>query len=167
MVVMVPRADETGELEPEESETAPASPGAAPERSDGGPAASPPARLSWPVRVVLVVVGTMALALGIVGIFVPVLPTTPFLLVAAACYARASTRLYEWLLGQPSLGPIISEWRRSRSLPPGVKARALIIVAVTFAVSVVLLDALPLQVGLVAFGIILFAFLYRIPSTPG
>ena len=120
-----------------------------------------------PVRVVLVVVGTTALVLGVVGIVVPVLPTTPFLLVAAACYARSSTRLYAWLLGQPSLGRIVAEWRRSRSLPPGVKARALLIVALTFAVSIVLVDGLVLQLLLVAVGVILGAFLWRIPAVAG
>lgn len=122
-----------------------------------------PTRLSPVVRAVLVVVGTASLALGVVGIFLPVLPTTPFLLVTAACYARASTRLYEWLLGQPSLGPIISEWRRSRSLPPGVKTRALVVVIVTFGVSIVLVDDLLLRLVLVVTAIVLLTFLARIP----
>ena len=116
------------------------------------------------VRAALVVVGTAALILGVIGIFLPVLPTTPFLLVAAACYARASTRLYEWLLGQPSLGPIVAEWRRSRSLPAGVKTRALVVVAITFGVSIVLIDGVMLRIGLVVIGVVLAAFLYRIPT---
>jgi uncharacterized membrane protein YbaN (DUF454 family) len=115
-------------------------------------------------RAVLIIVGTVALALGAIGIFVPVLPTTPFLLVAAACYARSSTRLYEWLLSRPSIGPIVGEWRRSRSLPPGVKNRALVVVALTFTISIVLVDSLLLRVGLVATAMILMAFLYRIPT---
>jgi uncharacterized membrane protein YbaN (DUF454 family) len=128
---------------------------------------SAPSPASRPVRAILVFVGTIALGLGIVGVFVPVLPTTPFLLLAAACYARASTRLYEWLVGQPSFGPIITEWRRSRSLPPGVKTRALVLVALTFGVSIVLVDALLLRVSLAVFGVLLAAFLYRIPTTSG
>ncbi len=135
-------------------------------RSDtdaNGPLEGSP-RLSLPVRAVLVVVGTTALVIGVIGIVVPVLPTTPFLLVAAACYARSSTRLYAWLLGQPSLGRIVAEWRRSRSLPPGVKARALLIVALTFAVSIVLVDTLFLQLLLVIVGVILGVFLWRIPA---
>lgn len=106
----------------------------------------------------------MALGIGVVGILLPVLPTTPFLLLAAACYARASERLYAWLLGQRALGPIITEWRASRSLPPGVKTRALIVVAVTFAVSIVLVDALVLRVMLVVTGVVLTVFLSRIPT---
>jgi uncharacterized membrane protein YbaN (DUF454 family) len=117
-----------------------------------------------PLRVVLVIVGTISLGAGVVGIFLPVLPTTPFLLLAAACYARASTRLYGWLLGQPAFGPIIVEWRRSRSLPPGVRIRALLLVALTFGVSIALVGDLLLRAGLVATALILAAFLYRIPT---
>lgn len=119
---------------------------------------------SRPIRAILAVVGTVALALGVVGIIVPILPTTPFLLLAAACYARASDRLYAWLLGQPSLGPIITQWRQSRSLPPGVRNRALAVVAVTFAVSIVLVDQGVVRVGLAATGLVLLGFLSRIPS---
>lgn len=131
------------------------------------PVASTASTLSWPVRAILVIVGTVALGLGVVGLFVPVLPTTPFLLLAAACYARASSRLYGWLLGQPSFGPIITEWRRSRSLPPGVKTRALVLVVLTFAVSIVLVDAPLLRVSLAALALVLAVFLYRIPSKSG
>ena len=132
-------------------------------RTDEIPAAPGPTSTSPLLRAVLLVVGTAALIVGLIGIFLPVLPTTPFLLVTAACYARASTRLYAWLLGQPSVGPIVAEWRRSRSLPPGVKTRALVVMAITFAVSIMLVDSLLLRVGLVGTAIILAAFLYRIP----
>lgn len=119
---------------------------------------------SAPVRALLVGIGTISLVLGVIGILVPILPTTPFLLLAAACYARASERLYGWLLGQPSLGPIVVEWRRSRSLPPGVKARALLAVAVTFGLSIVLVDVLLLRLGLALCAIVVSTFLLRIPT---
>lgn len=122
-----------------------------------------PSTLWLPARAALVVIGTIALVLGVIGIVVPVLPTTPFVLLAAACYARASDRLYAKLLGQPALGPIITEWRRSRALPAGVRTRALVLVALTFGVSIALVDALVLRGLLVAVGVILVAFLYRIP----
>lgn len=144
----------------------PQPPGTPASSEDGGaPAELERQPLRWlPLRVVLVVVGTISLGAGVVGIFVPVLPTTPFLLLAAACYARASTRLYSWLLGQPAFGAIIVEWRRSRSLPRGVRIRALLLVALTFGISIVLVDDLLLRAGLVATGLVLVAFLYRIPT---
>jgi uncharacterized membrane protein YbaN (DUF454 family) len=120
---------------------------------------------SRPVRVVLAVVGTVALVLGVLGIVIPILPTTPFLLLAAACYARASTRMYGWLLGQATLGPIISRWRERRSMAPGVKRRALVLVVVTFAVSILLVDALAVRVILAVTGSIVTMFLARIPTT--
>jgi uncharacterized membrane protein YbaN (DUF454 family) len=134
-----------------------------------GPEEAPPElahrpAASLPVRATCAVVGTVALAFGLAGVVLPILPTTPFLLLAAACYARASTRLYGWLLGQPALGPIIAEWRRSRSLPPGVKGRALVLVALTFGVSILLVDQLVLRLGLAATAAILLVFLYRIPT---
>ena len=123
-----------------------------------------PSTISPVWRAVLLVVGTASLALGLIGVVLPVLPTTPFLLVTAACYARASTRLYAWLLGQRSVGPIIDEWRRSRSFPPGVKTRALAAVVITFVISIVLIDSLILRGALVIVAAILLVFLYRIPT---
>ena len=123
-----------------------------------------PSTISPLWRALLLIVGTASLVLGVIGIVLPVLPTTPFLLVTAACYARASTRLYAWLVGQRSLGPIITEWRRSRSLPPGVRTRALVVVAVTFTLSVIIVDPFAIRLVLVAIGIILATFLYRIPT---
>jgi hypothetical protein len=73
------------------------------------------------VRVVLWVCGSIALLLGIIGVFLPGLPTTPFVLVAAACYARASEPFYRWLLRNPTFGPLIIEWRRHHSIPFRIK----------------------------------------------
>ncbi len=125
---------------------------------------APGATASLPVRAILVTVGTLSLGVGLVGIVVPVLPTTPFLLLAAACYARASDRLYSWLIGQPSLGPIITEWRRSRSLPPGVKARALVVIALSFGASIILVDDLLIRGILLAAALAVGVFVYRIPT---
>jgi hypothetical protein len=121
---------------------------------------------SRPVRLAFGIAGTIALALGLVGIVVPVLPTTPFLLLAAACYARASTRLLAWLLGQPMLGPVIVRWRESGSMAPAVKARAIVVVVVTFGLSIVLVDGLVMRGLLGMTGGIVAVFLARIPTAP-
>lgn len=69
----------------------------------------------------LVVAGTLSLGLGIVGIFVPILPTTPFLLLSAACYARGSRRLHDWLMSRPRLGAYIRRYREGLGIPLGTK----------------------------------------------
>ncbi len=69
------------------------------------------------MKIVLIVIGSIALALGIIGIFLPLLPTTPFLLLAAALYFRSSPRLYEWLLSQKHLGPYIRNIREHKAIP--------------------------------------------------
>lgn len=82
-----------------------------------------PARPLWQ-RVLWSLAGTLALATGIVGIFLPLLPTTPFVLLAAFCFSRGSARLEAWLLAHPRLGPPIAEWRARRALPMRVKQLA-------------------------------------------
>lgn len=117
------------------------------------------------VRVLLVVVGTVCVTLGILGIVLPVLPTTPFLLLAAACYARASERFYLWLLRNPAFGPTIREWRRHRSIPRRTKWVAISLMTVSIIVSIMLLARYPLaQFLLAAIGIGVGAWLARIPS---
>lgn len=73
------------------------------------------------IRHVLVAAGTLFLVLGIVGVFLPVLPTTPFLLLAAACYARGSSRFYIWLMNNRLFGTYIRNYREGRGLPPKIK----------------------------------------------
>ncbi len=117
------------------------------------------------VRVLYLGAGLAFVALGVLGLFLPVLPTTPFLLLAAACFARASSRFYNWLLNNPLLGPTILEWRRHRSIPYRTKVAAIVLMTLTLAVSVVFFvkDAY-LQWVLGALGLLLAAWLYSVPS---
>lgn len=120
---------------------------------------------SFTVRVVLVALGTLFLVVGVIGIFTPLLPTTPFILLAAACYARASTRFYGWLTRSATFGPMISEWRRHRSIRYRTKMVAIATMAVTLSVSILLfVRPLWMQLLVAAFGLVLAAWLYRIPS---
>ena len=120
---------------------------------------------SLTVRLAFLALGTLFLALGIAGAFLPVLPTTPFMLLAAACYARASTRFYNGLLNNRMFGPTILEWRRYRSIPYRVKWTALILMAVTLSISIIFYVPWPeLQAALAIFGMLLGAYLYNIPS---
>lgn len=72
-------------------------------------------------RYILIACGTLSVILGVIGIFLPILPTTPFLLLAAACYARSSDRLYRWLLNNRWFGQYIRNYREGHGLPLRLK----------------------------------------------
>ena len=72
-------------------------------------------------RIVLIVAGLISLAIGAVGIFVPLLPTTPLVLVAAFCFANSSERLHQWLLDHNVFGPLIDNWRRYGAISRNAK----------------------------------------------
>ena len=65
----------------------------------------------------LLAIGWLSVALGVIGIFLPVLPTTPFLLLAAACFVRSSRRFYLWLVTHPRLGPWIRDYLEGQGIP--------------------------------------------------
>ena len=69
------------------------------------------------MRVFLIIVGSLSLVLGIVGIFVPMLPTTPFLLLSAAAWVKASPKLYKWLMNHKLFGEYIRNYREHRAIP--------------------------------------------------
>ena len=69
------------------------------------------------VKTLFILLGAVSLLLGLVGIFVPLLPTTPFLLLAAALWVRSSPKLYVWLLSHRRLGPYIRNFRENRAIP--------------------------------------------------
>jgi hypothetical protein len=77
-------------------------------------------------KCVLVSVGVLAVALAVIGIFVPILPTTPFLLLAAACFIRSSDRLYRWLIEHKWFGSYIRNYREHRAVTLRAKALALV-----------------------------------------
>ena len=79
------------------------------------------------LRYVLFAIGWLSVALGVIGIFLPVLPTTPFLLLAAACFARSSKRFYLWLVLHPKLGPWVRDYLDGQGLPLKGKIWALVL----------------------------------------
>ena len=89
------------------------------------------------MKQLLVILGALALGLGVAGIFLPLLPTTPLLLLAAWCFVRSSPRLYEWLLNHPRLGVYIRNFREHRAIPLRVKVFSVTMVWLTIGFCIV------------------------------
>ena len=79
----------------------------------------------------LIFIGSLSLFLGLLGIALPLLPTTPFLLLSATCYFHGSDKLYHWLMAHPTLGPYIHSFREEKAIPLRVKVVSVTMVWVT------------------------------------
>lgn len=88
-------------------------------------------KLTLFMKYILAFLGTLSLLLGVIGIFLPVLPTTPFLLLSAALYLRSSRRLYNWLMSHRRLGPYIRNFQINKSIPLRVKIVSVSMVWIT------------------------------------
>ena len=73
------------------------------------------------MNILLAILGLLSLGLGILGAFLPVLPTTPLLLLSAALFLRSNRKLYDWLMNHPKLGPYISNFMQHKAVPLRVK----------------------------------------------
>lgn len=118
------------------------------------------------LKPLLIISGSIFLGLGFLGIFVPGLPTTPFLLLAAGCYVRSSNRLYSWLLGHRLFGRHIKNFRESRSIPLRSKIISLILMWVMIGVSVFfLIENLTVRIVIFILGLIGTLVLLSIPTS--
>jgi len=111
--------------------------------------------------------GLTALLMGILGIFLPVLPTTPFVLLAAGCFARSSERFHLLLLNHRIAGPIIREWCECRSMPRKVKHWAYLFMTLSFGSSILIVSSLWLKGMLVLLALLLAFLIWRVPVRDG
>lgn len=73
------------------------------------------------MNIILTILGLLSLGLGILGAFLPVLPTTPLLLLSAALFLKSNRKLYDWLMNHPKMGPYISNFLKHKAIPLRVK----------------------------------------------
>lgn len=100
--------------------------------------------------------GTFFLLIGIIGIFIPILPTTPFLLLAAACYARGSEKFYNWLINNKWFGEYIKNYRERKGIPLSVKIISITILWITIAFSTfIIVSNLLIQIILIIIAIVI------------
>ena len=89
------------------------------------------------MRIIWLILGLIALGLGCLGVVLPLLPTVPFILLAAFCFAKGSNRLHGWLLTHPIFGTMIQDWRQSGAISTKAKKMATVSIALVFTVSVI------------------------------
>lgn len=119
------------------------------------------------MRRVYVVAGSVAVVLGVVGAFLPVMPTTVFLLIAAACYARGSSRFYVWLMTNRWFGAYVRTWRHSRGVPRRVKGYILATMTIALGTSIVLVPLWPVRFVLLVTGAGVGFYIARLPAPGG
>ena len=117
-------------------------------------------------RPILIAFGLLFVGLAVLGVFLPVLPTTPLLLLALACFARSSERLHGWLLSHRTFGPFLKHWHETRSMPRRAKIGAIASIVVVGGTSV-LFFVKGIELKLVVAGILLIpiAIVLSIDST--
>ncbi|HEX9262413.1 MAG TPA: YbaN family protein [Candidatus Bathyarchaeia archaeon] len=127
----------------------------------------------WKItRALWLVAGMICLILGAIGMVLPILPTTPFLLAAAACFCNSSPRMYNWLLNNKWFGEYIKNYKEGRGLPVRTKITALTVLWMTIGLSTVFLLhlllpsqlVLPMQLVMVAVAIFVSVYILRLPT---
>jgi len=118
-------------------------------------------------KLLFIFCGWVSLLLGVIGIFLPILPTTPFVLLAAYCFSRGSDRLHRWLLGQKTLGPIIQDWEHSHVIRLRAKWTATILLTLMMSYPIIF-KAIPIYLkGVMALvGVSVLTFIWSCPSIP-
>lgn len=117
------------------------------------------------IRAILIIIGTISLVLGIIGIFIPLLPTTPFLLLTATCYARSSDRVYNWLLCNKLVGNYIKNYREGKGVALNIKIITLSLLWATIVFSALfVVSTLLIQIVLIIIAVVVTAHILSIKT---
>lgn len=114
-------------------------------------------------RVLYLILGWLSLIIGIIGIFLPLLPTTPLVLLAAWCFSKSSKRFHTWLLNHKFFGPIVRDWQSSAGIPRRSRNRAILFMWAGMCISIFLVWRFWATIGLVSIGICVSIYLLRMP----
>lgn len=115
-------------------------------------------------KALLVTAGSLCIVLAVLGVFLPLLPTTPFLLLASACYVRSSERLHGWLMGNRLLGGYIRNFKERRGITLRAKVTTVALLWLPLLYSVYRLDILWLELGLVLMGLVWSVLIFRMKT---
>lgn len=115
-------------------------------------------------RSLLLVTGLVSLLLGIAGVFLPLLPTVPFVLLSAFCFARSSERLHRWLLAHPWFSDALNNWEQKKAIRKGLKRKAMLLSSLSFMVSIAVVPLLWVKIMLGCMLLVLLLYLRSIPE---
>ena len=112
----------------------------------------------------LIIAGGFSLILGVIGIIVPLLPTTPFILLSAACFAKSSPKFHQWLLNHAWFGPLINNYQNGQGIPQKLKIRIIIFIWITLSISMLVIGHLWICLMMTALGLGLTVYLWKMPA---
>lgn len=113
----------------------------------------------------LTILGFLCLGLAVLGAILPVMPTTCFVLMAAACFAKSSPRFYNWLLASRVFGPMIYQWQTTRSMPKRAKIIAITTILFSGTISIYVIDSAMIQALVAAILLIPIGIILRVRNT--
>ncbi|RNF52174.1 DUF454 domain-containing protein [Marinomonas hwangdonensis] len=114
-------------------------------------------------RLLLLILGWLSLITGIIGAFLPLLPTTPLVLLAAWCFSKSSERFHTWLIEHKYFGPIVRDWQSADGIPRRARNRAIIFMWLGMAISILIVSRFWATIGLVVIGLCVSTYLMRMP----
>ena len=117
-------------------------------------------------HILLIILGWFFIVLGIIGAVLPLLPTTPFLILALACFAESSPRFHQMLLNNKWFGAPLAQWDKTKTIRHEIKYKVMLLIIATFGISIaVLAGKVALQLMLVCICLILLFFVLRIKES--
>lgn len=116
-------------------------------------------------RQMYLILGAIFFVTGLIGVILPILPTTPFMILAAGCFAKSSPRFHQALLNNRWIGEDLQRWEKEHTMLRATKKRATWVIVIMFSISIaILMGKLWLQIMLVVIALTLLFFLWRVPE---
>jgi uncharacterized membrane protein YbaN (DUF454 family) len=116
------------------------------------------------IKALVLFVGGLSVVLGVIGIFLPVMPTTPFLLLAAACFMRTSPKFYNWLVGHPKLGKYLVYYLEGKGIPLKAKVYTIATMAISMGVTCYFVPVTAVRILLPLVGVLVTLYIVRQPT---
>ena len=118
-------------------------------------------------KVLFIIAGFLSLGIGIIGIFLPILPTTPLVILAAYCFSKGSNRLHRWLTTNPYFGEMIADWEKYRMISLKAKVMATSMIIPSFAYTLIFVNvAIWIKIIVTSIGVYALHFIWTKPDRP-